>query len=350
MAEKADLWRPNFVSVEGGPEGSGATSFRIISYNILAQAYVKSANFPNSPSSCLKWKARSKAVLSRLLAFDADFLCLQELDEYESYYKPNMSREGYESVYVKRSGRKRDGCGIFFRRSRFALLDKQAIDYNRLVPPDGGQEESSGSEGEDEPVDGNDPRVRLKRDCVGIMAAFRFLDGPQHLLLLTNTHLYWDPAWADVKLAQAKYLLLCLSDYQRTLSEKFNSAPVILVTGDFNSQPEDRVYVFLLSGHASGDDKPAQVSNEQSDSDERPPVQLCSLYAQVGREPAFTNVSTGFTGTLDYILFRPCEALKPKSYLAVPESEDAPELEGGLPNYNHPSDHLPIGADFSITA
>lgn len=37
----------------------------------------------------------------------------------------------------------------------------------------------------------NDPYVRLKRDCVGIMAAFR-LKGPfDHVVILANTHLYW---------------------------------------------------------------------------------------------------------------------------------------------------------------
>ena len=39
--------------------------------------------------------------------------------------------------------------------------------------------------------DPNDPRVRLKRDCVGIMAAFK-LKGPyNHIVIVANTHLYW---------------------------------------------------------------------------------------------------------------------------------------------------------------
>lgn len=38
--------------------------------------------------------------------------------------------------------------------------------------------------------DPNDPRVRLKRDCVGIMAAFKLKDS-QHLVIVANTHIYW---------------------------------------------------------------------------------------------------------------------------------------------------------------
>lgn len=39
--------------------------------------------------------------------------------------------------------------------------------------------------------DPNDPRVRLKRDCVAILAAFRMLDPPNKYLIFGNTHLYW---------------------------------------------------------------------------------------------------------------------------------------------------------------
>lgn len=37
----------------------------------------------------------------------------------------------------------------------------------------------------------NDPRVRLKRDCVGTMAAFRLKNFSQDLIIIANTHLYW---------------------------------------------------------------------------------------------------------------------------------------------------------------
>ncbi|CAN1140588.1 Carbon catabolite repressor protein 4 homolog 4 [Linum perenne] len=49
---------PKFITVEGGeiysrskPDG---LRFSVVSYNILAQAYVKSSLFPHSPPACLK--------------------------------------------------------------------------------------------------------------------------------------------------------------------------------------------------------------------------------------------------------------------------------------------------------
>uniref|UniRef100_A0A7C8ZWT5 Poly(A)-specific ribonuclease n=1 Tax=Opuntia streptacantha TaxID=393608 RepID=A0A7C8ZWT5_OPUST len=107
--------------------------FSIVSYNILAQAYVKSAFFPHSPKPCLRWKARSQALLTVLKGLEVDFLCLQEVDEYDSFYKDIMEKHGYSSIYIQRSGQKRDGCGVFYKQGRAELVLQENIEYNDLV-------------------------------------------------------------------------------------------------------------------------------------------------------------------------------------------------------------------------
>lgn len=42
----------------------------------------------------------------------------QEVDEFDTFYKDALLKEGYESVYIQRGNQKRDGCGIFFRDSK----------------------------------------------------------------------------------------------------------------------------------------------------------------------------------------------------------------------------------------
>lgn len=54
-----------------------------------------------------------------------------------------------------------------------------------------GTYESSIAAGPEYRGDPNDPRVRLKRDCVAIVAAFRMRDSPNKILILGNAHLYW---------------------------------------------------------------------------------------------------------------------------------------------------------------
>eukprot|EP01018_Ginkgo_biloba_P008048 Gb_28232 [translate_table: standard] len=157
---------------------------------------------------------------------------------------------------------------------------------------------------------------------------------------------YRDPEWADVKLAQAKYLLLRLAQFQDTVSERFSSKPLIIVMGDFNSTPGDEVYQYITSGTTPCEKGSSCIANVLEAPEDRR-IALRSLYEYIGGEPPFTNYTPGFTGTLDYILFSVSDHLEPISFLKLP-SVDSPDIVGGLPNNHHPSDHLPIGADFEI--
>lgn len=59
-----------------------------------------------------------------------------------------------------------------------------------------------------------------------------------------------DPELADVKLAQAKYLMSRLAQFKTLVSDKFECKPSIVVAGDFNSTPGDKVceiFSFLIS-------------------------------------------------------------------------------------------------------
>ncbi|KAH1234606.1 Carbon catabolite repressor protein 4 4 [Glycine max] len=148
-----------------------------------------------------------------------------------------------------------------------------------------------------------------------------------------------DPEWADVKLAQAKYLLSRLAKFKTLISDRYECIPEVILAGDFNSMPGDMVYRYLVSGNPS--------SNLMPDCLEESPIPLCSVYASTRGEPPFTNYTPDFTGTLDYILFSPSDHIKPISFLELPDS-DAADIVGGLPNFIYPSDHLPIGAEFEI--
>lgn len=100
-----------------------------------------------------------------------------------------------------------------------------------------------------------------------------------------------------------------------------------------------QVYQYLVSGNSS--------TISVAENGEERKISLCSLYAFIGGEPPFTNCTPDFTGTLDYIFFSDSGYLKPVSLLELPGLE-SPDVVGGLPNYHHPSDHLPIGTDFEV--
>ncbi|KAH9567187.1 hypothetical protein CY35_03G017900 [Sphagnum magellanicum] len=278
------------------------------------------------------------------------------------------------------------------------LVEEQAIDYNDLVPPSpiegdktvpspsadllkDSNSRNPGSTHVDLPPKGpegrgdpNDPCVRLKRDCVALLAAFRLIDVPTRIFILGNTQLYWDPEWPDVKLAQACYLLSWLVKFKESIQSKSDSPPLLVITGDYNSLPGDQVYNYLTSGLEENDTSQQHTRERRRDDFEdkllnvlpspvqfqdssvkhdprmtllRAPLPLVSLYGHVQGVHPDTNVTPGFTGPIDYIFFYPSDCLQPRSLLALP-LPGAPDIQGGLPNHTHPSDHLPIGADLAV--
>lgn len=54
-----------------------------------------------------------------------------------------------------------------------------------------------------------------------------------------------DPELADVKLAQAKYLLSRLAQFKTLVSDRHECAPSVFLAGDFNSVPNDKVSIIF---------------------------------------------------------------------------------------------------------
>ena len=64
--------------------------------------------------------------------------------------------------------------------------------------------------------DPNDPKVRLRRDCVGIMAGFRVLPALEdRVFLLANTQIYWYSNHIYFYIARIEHPLM---EYIRSLS------------------------------------------------------------------------------------------------------------------------------------
>ena len=310
-----------------GAAAQGAAQLRVATYNVLAQCYTRSSWFPWSPSSALKWKARGAALLKDIDALSADLLLLQECEEFEQFWVPALRQRGYEGLWKKRTevtGAKKDGCAIFWRAAALALDgDPCFVEHNELcaaLPPRAaGSPRARADSGSQ-----LDARTRLERDCVGIVAQLALrsaapLGAAAPRLVVANTHLYWDPAFADVKLAQAEHMLRRISLFRSDAAARCGAQPPVVFGGDFNSLPASEVHALLT--------RP----------DGAPPLR--SAYAAAaGAEPAYTNLTPDFTGTLDYLLVTP-----DVSVLAALETP-GPGLGTGLPDATHPSDHLPLAA------
>eukprot|EP00878_Enallax_costatus_P027094 GHUV01029138.1.p1 GENE.GHUV01029138.1~~GHUV01029138.1.p1 ORF type:complete len:304 (+),score=44.01 GHUV01029138.1:593-1504(+) len=108
---------------------SGRTSrhpFRVATFNVLADGLAQSGDFVKVPISCLMWEHRLPLILQEIKAADADIICLQELNHFDTL-ATTLVPEGYSCFFRAKKpspalkfGFPADGIALFYRHSRFS--------------------------------------------------------------------------------------------------------------------------------------------------------------------------------------------------------------------------------------
>ncbi|CAI9567247.1 unnamed protein product [Staurois parvus] len=222
-----DLYNPDLVAL-----GEKQFDFTVLSYNILSQDLIEQNShlYQHCPPSILHWDYRWPNLLQELQHWEADILCLQEVQEnhYKDQIQPSLSALGYSCHYKRRTGRKTDGCAICFKTQRFTLLLESHVEFFR-------------------------PAVDvLNRDNVGLVLLLRpvlseeaseGLSPPS--LCVANTHLLYNPRRGDIKLAQ---LALLLAEVDKLSSTTEGQRCPIILCGDLNATPNSPLYQLLHNG------------------------------------------------------------------------------------------------------
>ncbi|XP_071519744.1 uncharacterized protein [Panulirus ornatus] len=208
------------------------TMFTVMSYNVLAQALL--TDNMRLYSSCkeehLSWPYRWALLQHEIQDLDPDILMLQEVQasHYHSYYLPWFGFKGYDGLYKKRTGIKADGCAIFFKKSKFSMIEHSSVEF--LQP---------------------EARNVLDRDNIGLIVKLMPVSQPNlPAFCVATTHLLYNPHRHDIKLAQ---VVLLLSEIDRLCYEseeggRTKYCPVI-ITGDFNAEPHSALLRFIKEGH-----------------------------------------------------------------------------------------------------
>ena len=102
----------------------------VLSWNILADSYIRPELFPYTPPVLLEPPVRGPAILARLLTHATnDVLCLQEI-EPAMFAAASARLDGFEGRFLEKRG-KPDGCAIFVRRAHGVIA------FHELVYTDG---------------------------------------------------------------------------------------------------------------------------------------------------------------------------------------------------------------------
>lgn len=294
-----------------------STKFSILTYNILANSY--SSYMDHCPKKYLDFDYRSRLIFKQIQDINADFVCLQEVDKYESFLEPFLKNHGYASHWKKRpSSWNPDGSLIAWKEHLWEPIEVKEIDFN---------EHSKTRK-----------NSAYRKNNIGVIIVFKHKE-TQSGIIIGTAHFYWDPALEYVKFLQGTVF----KTIGFTIKSKY-SLPIILC-GDLNSLPESHTIKYLTNQKL--DLNPGvEIDNEILSIPQPQEFLLKSAYACYNENgyPKFTNYTPDFKECIDYIMYS--EGVNVDELGKVLDLED---LSGvcGLPNQEHPSDHLPLVARFS---
>jgi CCR4-NOT transcription complex subunit 6 len=196
---------------------------------------------------------------------------------------------------------------------------------------------------------------RLNRDNIAQIIVLESLSrttgnrGGRSTLCVVNTHIYSNQQRPDVKLWQTMNLV---REVQQFVSSRDLA---LMICGDFNSEPKSAVYEYVTNGSLTTDTYP-ELQVEDSSIRILPNfhniihnMELASAMSTAfGMEPSYTNYTSKFKGTLDYIFYTPTR-LRIMAVTAIPDENDLKHLVGeGLPSSCYPSDHILMCCDVAM--
>ncbi|KAF2121950.1 glucose-repressible alcohol dehydrogenase-like protein transcriptional effector [Lophiotrema nucula] len=371
----------DWIQLDEDPDSAQET-VSALSYNILCDKYCTQAQYGYTPSTALSWEHRRELILGELRERNADIVALQEIDQesFNDYFRGALALNDYKGVFwpkgrartmAEREAKQVDGCAIFYKNSKYILLDKQLIDFSNLAinRPD--------MKGEHDIFN----RV-MPRDDIGVLA-FMENRATGSRLIVGNVHVFWNPAYTDVKTVQVAILMEQITKFANKWAkhpactdkvlyrftngdgEDGNETPdttqepapsqeysdgaqiPLLLCGDFNSLPHSGIYELIVQGNLSN--AHTDLGNRKYGNFTRDgishPFSLKSSYSAIG-ELSFTNYVPHFCGVLDYIWYS-TNTLHVVGLLGDVDKEYLTRVPG-FPNYHFPSDHLALYAKYVL--
>ena len=220
-------WGPAEVDTHRLREAGG---FKVLSYHLFADR--KCVNIRYSSSKI--WSLRSSVLLQEIKSYDADILCLQDVDHFLDWWQPQLMFIGYDSLWKQRTCEYFDhgeGVVIAYKRELFQLFKTVNIEFNHAA------------DHEENPT--------IKRECAtDDVAIIAFLQPwvPNFLesAVCVCSAMFHDAPLAhgaiDIRCQQAIYLTKCIEFENRNLH-----LPVI-IGASLNDEPHSAAYHVLRTG------------------------------------------------------------------------------------------------------
>lgn len=347
------------------------STFRVVSYNILADNYAKDefaqkVLFPYCPPYAMDISYRQQLLLKEIPGYNADLICLQEcgFKLFENNLQPALETMGFEGLMRCKGGETPEGEATFFRKSKFSLITRHDIVLKEALLNDSAQAAI---------LDHVSPipillETLTKRNTVVQLSILKVLGFEKRYLCAVNTHLYYKPTYPHIRLLQSAIILnhiqkvisqFCSGDADGGVNVQADADHVspqiandgmhaypqvaVLFCGDFNSGPRTGLVELLTTGRVDSTHRDWTLCEDKEEHCTTLSINHdWHLFSACGF-PAFTNYTGGFKGTLDYI-FGDKRYLEVESVVPLP-SEDDLSSHLALPSVVIPSDHLALVCD-----
>nr|CAI5829599.1 unnamed protein product [Callosobruchus analis] len=216
---------------------------RVVTYNLLAERYTTiDGNYSYCDPLYLSMDYRKRLILKELLGYNADVICLQEVDmhHYHKFFGPEMKDHSYIPVFHKKGYKLPEGLGCFVRAARYKLLKSLQIVYSEEVkkkPYSYIWKYLSNNK-------------KLADDFLKQYTSLQvvILESPTHILIVGNTHLYYHPDANAIRLLQANIATAQLDFLKNKYFRAFKKDVHVIFCGDFNSHHAKSLYPYMIEG------------------------------------------------------------------------------------------------------
>mmetsp|Transcript_8553 Transcript_8553/g.53439 ORF Transcript_8553/g.53439 Transcript_8553/m.53439 type:complete len:825 (-) Transcript_8553:527-3001(-) len=362
--------------------------FRVVTYNVLSANYSSTDQaekllYPYCDREYLAVDYRKQLVYQELAGFNADIICLQEVDQkvFDEYYQCMLNEVGLRGIFQGKSGTVLEGCALFYRGSKFEILEYKAVSLRQVF-----SDALNGAVGYDWVCKFLEHRTALadvvcnKVTTVAQVAVLRSKQrhSTSPPVCIVNTHLFFHSLAPHIRMMQLKAILQEAEKVMNEVEAQIGHKPTVLLCGDLNSQPSTGPIELLKNGFVSdghndwkrgtnfswytGTDEPWEGSSNRSLSDDEDDedqeggrshgmnLAIPFHFKSAGEEAVlFSNFVGGeheFVGLLDYVFYEP-ERLKVAATVPTFEQEEI-RKDKGLPSIRLPSDHVSLAFDFEF--